>query len=257
VVNFPVKEIEPEKIDLDIPTDFNFLCVAQWGPRKNLDKTIRWFVEEFHNNENVGLVLKTQKAKNCLIDRRYCASALKNLLSRYPDHQCKVYLLHGAMSEGELTSVYTHPKIKAIVSTTHGEGFGLPLFEAAYNGLPVIATNWSGHRDFLSAPTKDKKTKKTNYKPLFGKVDFVLEDLAPEDVWENVLIPESKWAAPKEASFKSHLSRIYKDHGRYKAQANKLKKFLKEKLSKENQYQKFVDALDVDSTSVEDIKVYG
>ena len=41
VVSFPVKNIEPEKIDLPFSTDFNFLCVAQWGPRKNVEKTIQ------------------------------------------------------------------------------------------------------------------------------------------------------------------------------------------------------------------------
>ncbi len=55
--------------------------------------------------------------------------------------------------------IYRHPQIKAIVTTTHGEGFGLPLFEAAYNELPVVAPNWSGHVDFLYAPKKDKKGK--------------------------------------------------------------------------------------------------
>ena len=28
--------------------------------------------------------------------------------------------------------------------------FGLPIFEAAYNGLPVIATNWSAYLDFMN-----------------------------------------------------------------------------------------------------------
>jgi len=48
-----------------------------------------------------------------------------------------------------MLSLYTNSKIKAIVSTTHGEGCGLPLLEAAANALPVIATDWSGHLDFL------------------------------------------------------------------------------------------------------------
>jgi glycosyltransferase involved in cell wall biosynthesis len=259
VVNFPVKQVEPEKIDLQFDSKFNFLCVAQWGPRKNLEKTIEWFVEEFEDNPEVGLVLKAQLAKNCLIDRRHCAARLNSLLSRYPDRQCKVYLLHGAMTEGEMTSLYTHPTVKAIVSTTHGEGFGLPLFEAAYNGLPVIAPNWSGQKDFLYGPSRDKKTKKTKQKALFAKVDYTLENIKPEAVWENVIIPESQWAVPKAASFKSCLRKVHKDHGTYKALAKKLKKHLEDELSRENQYTRFVDALGVDTASDEDeeAKVYG
>jgi glycosyltransferase involved in cell wall biosynthesis len=259
VVNFPVKNIEPEEIDVEFNTEFNFLCVAQWGPRKNLEKTIEWFVEEFQDNEDVGLVLKAQLAKTCLIDRRHTAHRLKSLLNQYPDRKCKVYLLHGAMTEGEMTSLYTHPSIKAIVSTTHGEGFGLPLFEAAYNGLPVVAPNWSGHKDFLYAPQRDKKTKKMKQKAMFSKVDYTLENIKPEAVWENVIIPESQWAEPKSNSFKTCLRKVYKDYGTYKALAKKLNLYLKDELSAENQYARFVDALGVDAPSDEstDIKVYG
>jgi len=246
VVNFPVKNVEPEKIDLKLSTDFNFLCVAQWGIRKNVESTIRWFVEEFHNDSDVGLVLKANLAKNCLIDKRHCESRLKGLLSQYPERRCKIYQLHGAMSEGEMTSMYTHPKIKAIVSTTHGEGFGLPLFEAAYNGLPVVAPNWSGQKDFLYAPVKDKKTKKIKSKPLFLKVDYSLEPIQPEAVWENILIPESSWAVPREGSYKQCLRKLYKNYTTYKSQAGKLKKYLQKELSEQNQYNNFIESFGVD-----------
>ena len=47
VVNYPVKNICPDKLDIDFDTEFNFLCMALFGPRKNLENTIRWFVEKF------------------------------------------------------------------------------------------------------------------------------------------------------------------------------------------------------------------
>ena len=261
VVNFPVKEIEPENIDLEISTDFNFLCVAQWGPRKNLENTVRWFVEEFKDDPTVGLVLKTQLAKNCLTDKRHCHGRLLQMLSQYPDRQCKVYLLHGAMSEEEMTTLYAHPKVKAIVSTSHGEGFGLPLYEAAYNGLPVIAPNWSGQKDFLYAPAKDKKSKKIKNKGMFLKVDYTLENVDPSAVWENVIIAESLWAVPKENSFKSCMQKLYKNYGTYKSMAKKLQKHLETTRSETQQYERFVNALSITSTSQEqqeqDVKVYG
>ena len=35
------------------------------------------------------------------------------------------------------------------VLPTRGEGFGRPLLEAMAAGVPVIATRWGGHTDFL------------------------------------------------------------------------------------------------------------
>ena len=63
-VNYAIREQDKQELALNLKYDFNFLTMAQWGPRKNLDNTIRWFVEEFHDDE-VGLVVKTfQKTNN-------------------------------------------------------------------------------------------------------------------------------------------------------------------------------------------------
>jgi hypothetical protein len=58
VVPYPARPVEPADVKLDLDYDFNFLTVAQWGPRKNLENTIRWFLESFKDKE-VGLVVKT------------------------------------------------------------------------------------------------------------------------------------------------------------------------------------------------------
>lgn len=254
VVSFPVKQIEPEPLDLKLSTDFNLVAVAQWGARKNLNSTIEWFVEEFKDNSDVGLIVKTQISKNCLLDRETCVMRMKQVLSEYADMKCKVYLLHGALSEGQLTSLYQNKTVKGIVSTTHGEGFGLPLFEAAYNGLPVVATNWSSYLDFLKFPTKDKKSGKEKIKTGFLKVDYRLANIPAEHVWENVIIPESQWAYADKASYKKAIRKLYKDHGVYKAQAKKLQAYIAKELSEENQYNRFIAALE---HQTEEIKVFG
>jgi hypothetical protein len=40
-----------------------------------------------------------------------------------------VYLLHGDLTPAEMNGLYEHPKVKAMLNFTKGEGFGRPLLE--------------------------------------------------------------------------------------------------------------------------------
>ena len=60
--------------------DFNFLVVSQMSHRKNLDNTIRWFVEEFVDQE-VGLIVKTNTKGNSKIDKEYTEASLRAILA--------------------------------------------------------------------------------------------------------------------------------------------------------------------------------
>jgi glycosyltransferase involved in cell wall biosynthesis len=254
IVHYPVKKFAKADIDLDFETDFNFLTVAQWGPRKNLDNTIKWFIEEFIDVP-VGLVVKVSIVNNSIIDRYECEKKLKSLLSKYPNRQCKIYLLHGDMSDEEMTSLYSHSKIKAIISLAHGEGFGLPLFEAAYNGLPVLAPDWSGHLDFLYKPTSEGGNSKK--KAHFAKVDYDLSPIQKEVIWDQVLIKESMWCFPKQGSYKMKLREMYKDHGRFKKQAKELQAWILENFTEQQQYKKFIDIImsTVETTSDDEVNL--
>ena len=241
VVSYPVR-LTDATIDIDFEDDFNFLCVAQWGIRKNLENTIKWFLEEF-KNDSVGLVVKTSIAKNSTPDKVDCLQRLNNMLREHKDSKCSVYLLHGEMSDSELDALYRHSKIKGMISTSHGEGFGLPLFEAAYNALPVVAPGWSGHMDFLYAPVRDKKSKKVKNKPLFAKVDYSLKHIQKDAVWQDILIQDSMWCYPSEKDFKSKIRKVYSQNGMYKAWARTLSEHLKTNLSLNNILTKMLSTL--------------
>lgn len=241
VVHFPVKNCKTEDINLDIQTDFNFLSVAQWGPRKNIETTISAFLEEFKDDPNIGLILKVNIAKNSISDRFMCEKKISNLKAAHRDAKCKVYLLHGNMSDGEMKSLYTHPKIKAIVSTTHGEGFGLPLFEAASNALPVIAPKWSGHVDFLLAPVKeDGRTKMKNH---FSSIDYDLAQVGKDSVWEGVIQPDSMWCYVKKTSTMSTMRNVYKNYGPALSKAKKLQEYILEQFAEDKQKKIFINLL--------------
>jgi hypothetical protein len=224
---------DPEPLDqLDLDYDFNFLCVSQMGPRKNFENTIRWFVEEFIDQE-VGLVLKTSMRSNSIIDFSHAYNALKAVLSNYPDRKCKVYLLHGDLSAGQMTSLYTNDKIKAIINIAHGEGFGLPLYESARNALPVVTIGWSGQMDFLHHDGK-------NY---FQEIDFTLQPIQESAVWDGVLDKNSMWAYADQGSYKMGLRKVRNNWESCKERAVELQSLVEEKFNEDNLHKGFVDAL--------------
>ena len=235
VVNYPVRDFKKQKINLNLDYDFNYLAISQWGPRKNFDNLINWFIEENADKE-VGLVLKTSIKNNSLTDREFTENKLKSIIAAHGDIKCKVYLLHGDLTEEELTGVYQDKKIKCLISTTHGEGYGLPLFEAAYNGLPVICVGWSGQKDFLYVPQKNGKLQ-----PMFIEIEYELKNIQPEAVWNSVLEKDSQWAFPKEESFKKALREVRSENSRCRRNASKLKKYLRENFTEDKMYSQFVD----------------
>jgi glycosyltransferase involved in cell wall biosynthesis len=246
VVNYPVRRFQPSKINLDITTDFNFLVVAQAGPRKNLTNTIKWFVQEF-KDENVGLICKTHMAGASQIDREVTINNIKNILNDHKDRKCKVYVLHGDMSEAEMAGLYTHPKVKGLLSLSHGEGFGLPVFEAAYWALPVITTEWSGPTDFMYCPNKEGKIK-----PHFAKVEYTLQPVQQEAVWGGVIEKDTLWAFPVENSARTQMREVYKNHDRFRGQAKRLASYIEKEFEESKMYEKFVDVFGINAETIED-----
>ena len=110
VVNYPVRSLEQQPIELYLYYDFNFLAVAQMGPRKNMLNTLIWFLQEFKDDE-VGLVLKTNIANCSTQDRMTTEARIKNITDNHPDRKCKVYLLHGDLTLGQMNSLYANPKV--------------------------------------------------------------------------------------------------------------------------------------------------
>ena len=138
---------------------------------------------------------------------------------------------------------------------THGEGYGLPIFEAAYNELPVIAPDWSGHVDFLYAPVKDKKTGKDKLRPHFGRVKYTLQQISKDARWDGVLEKDSLWCHAEQGSYKMVLREVYKDYNRFKSNAKKLNKWIRKNFVAEDLYDKFCSHVleHVDITSNEEV----
>ena len=95
--------------------------------------------------------------------------------------------------------LYNHPKVKSLVSLTHGEGFGRPLLESTMTGLHVIASGLSGQLDFLD---------NSNSVLLPGKLQNVPESV----VWKDIIIKESQWFVGDESTFYKALNVVHEDY---------------------------------------------
>lgn len=152
--------IEPQILEelRDIKDKFCYLFVGHWlkgdvgQDRKDIGMMIRTFCEAFKKKQGKnrpGLILKVSHATFSIIDRDQIISKIQQITAPYGDRAPNIYLIHGDLSDKEMNSLYNHPKVKAMVSFTKGEGFGRPLLEFSATGKPVIASNWSGQVDFL------------------------------------------------------------------------------------------------------------
>ena len=71
VVSYPVRNFDKDNnFKLELEHDFNYLLMAQWSERKNIENTIKWFVEE-NFDQDVGLIIKTNSQANCKIDQEF------------------------------------------------------------------------------------------------------------------------------------------------------------------------------------------
>jgi hypothetical protein len=148
-----------KNINLDsIKEDFAYLFVGHWiqgdigEDRKNVGLLIKAFYEIFKNKKNKpALILKTSMVSSSYVDREEILKRIKLIKKTVNSKDLpNVYLLHGEFSDSEMNELYNHPKVKAMINLTRGEGFGRPLLEFSLVKKPIITTNWSGHTDFLN-----------------------------------------------------------------------------------------------------------
>ena len=223
-----IPEIETSQASIDIPvrTDFNFLIVSQLTSadsevdRKNITSTLQLICDAFKDDKRVGIILKTNSGRGTALDRSMTVQSIQGILSQIrKTSKVPVYLIHGNMSNDEITALYRHPSVKALVSLTRGEGFGLPLLEAAASGLPVIATDWSAHTEFLNLGK-------------WIKVDYDMITIPEHREDGRIFIKGARWAKPNNEIFKRKIRKFRESSETPKQWSRDLAVLCREKFSK-------------------------
>lgn len=124
---------------------FTFLSVFDFIHRKGWDVLMEAFSQEFTKYEDVNLLVHTHYSQNTEKDKRMVEAELREIAEKYnsPDYN----LSFGYIEEEEFPKLYRSGD--AFVLPTRGEGFGLPLFEAAASGLPVVTTDYGAPPEYL------------------------------------------------------------------------------------------------------------
>lgn len=199
-----------EELFTGIKEDFCYLFVGHWLPgsfgedRKNVSGLIKTFYETFKAKSNPpALILKTSCSSISVMDREELINRI-NQIKESIDSKIlpNIYLAYGDFTEEEMSDLYNHPKVKAHVSFTKGEGFGRPLMEAALTNKPIITSNWSGHLDFLDAETS-------------VLVDGKLTNVHKSASWKGVLNENSEWFTidyNKASAFMKDVHKNYKNY---------------------------------------------
>ena len=198
-----------------IEEDFCFLYVGHWlqgdigKDRKDTSMLVKVFCETFKNmKKQPALIMKTSSAGFSIIDRENMLNKI-NSLKEHTNGKCpNIYLVHGDFTDGEMNELYNHPKVKAHVSFTHGEGFGRPLLEASLSEKPVIASNWSGHLDFLNK----------NAVLLDGNMEKVQRGSFPDDFF----VEGMEWFTVNYKKASDTFRKIYRSYKKYTPNAKRL-----------------------------------
>jgi glycosyltransferase involved in cell wall biosynthesis len=210
----------------EIEENFAFLFVGHWlqgdigEDRKNVGNMIKMFLETFKNKHNApALVLKTAVHNGSIMDLTETTAKINQIKATVKAKKLpNVYLIHGELEEVEMNYLYNHPKVKAMINLTKGEGFGRPLLEFSLFKKPMIVSGWSGHLDFLN--------------PEFvSLVPGKLTQVHPSAVVQNIILAESQWFTADMVNASQQMIDVWSNYKKYTDNAKRQSFYAKSNFS--------------------------
>ena len=222
-----------------INEDFCFLFVGHWlqgnlgEDRKDIGMMIKTFLLTFKDMKNPpALVLKTSGASFSVMDRvdmKKKVNQIKDTVKA--DKLPNIYLIHGDLTDDEMNEMYNHPKVKAHLTFTHGEGFGRPLLEASFSGKPIIAPISTGQADFLD-------------REYTIEIPHVMTKVAPNAFPKEYVTPDSQWSTVKYSVASALMRDVFKNYDKYKIRGKKQMIVNRENFSFESMKTKLIDMVE-------------
>lgn len=120
-----------------------FINVGKWEARKGHNELIEAFCKAFTPNDNVELWMMNDNPfigrKNDEWKRKYIESPMGS----------NIIFVPRLLSQAEMRKKFN--QVDCGVFPSHAEGWGLPILEMMACGAHIIATDYSGHTEYLSS----------------------------------------------------------------------------------------------------------
>lgn len=225
------KYINPDKASIQaideklsgVSEQFLFLFVGHWlqgnlgHDRKDVGMLVKTFLETFKLKKNrPALLLKTSGAGFSIAERTVITDKI-NIIQKsirdtgFTGKLPNIYVLNGELTDSEMAALYKHPKVKAMVSFTKGEGFGRPMLEFSLTGKPILASGWSGHLDFLQNESSVL---------LPGSLDKI-----HGSALNDYFIPDAKWFTVNYSIAMQFMDNVYEHYDVYLSRGKQQKKY--------------------------------
>jgi glycosyltransferase involved in cell wall biosynthesis len=177
---------------------FNFLSVFKWEARKGVNQLVRAFFEEFSEDDDVCLVISSHLfGRRKPYNPRAILTKVRALVAQMGLNKkdravplSRVIVVSEKLPTVDMRRLYR--TADAFVLPTHGEGWGLPVIEAMAMGLPTIATDYSGIREFLTP-----------------EVGFPVRTLGLEPAMGIGFRPWMRWAKVDTAHLREQMRRVF------------------------------------------------
>jgi glycosyltransferase involved in cell wall biosynthesis len=177
-------------------SNFLFYSIFEWTDRKNPEALLNAYWETFEGKKDVGLLIKTYFRNFTMQNRRMIRHEIEVLKAKssvkdFPP----VFLYMDLMDRQQVMRI--HMTGDCYVSPHRGEGWGLPIVEAALAGNPVIATTYGGAAEWM------------NKKSSILGLNYNLEPLQGMDHASQWYDRDQNWADPSEIELKAYMKSVY------------------------------------------------